>query len=403
MVKGRQATVGALSGLLLILATGAAFAQEQDREQERRTASDRADEETSLEVIVTGSRIARAALEASVPITSVTVDELAEQGDINLGDALNDLPSLRSTFSSGNSTRFIGTAGLNILDLRGLGIARTLVLVNGRRHVTALPGDYLVDVNSIPSELVERVDVVTGGNSAVYGSDAVAGVVNFITKRDFEGLLLKAQGGTSAESDRDSVFASATWGTNFAQERGNVAIALEYGKSNPLYFRERDALTGAFSGRNQFNLAEPVAGEPAAGDGIFDNQFFRNIFNAGISDGGLMTAAATAAQCASGTLPPAVQAARCLPNNQPRIFSFDANGNLVETIPTLDFRPFGSGNVQLAGGNNPGRLSTLRNTGQLAAGIRRYSANLLARYEVNEYFRPFLEAKYVNIETIQEG
>src|SRR3546814_12041049 len=88
------------------------------------------------------------------------------------------LPSLRSTFSQGNSTRFIGTAGLNILDLRGLGTSRTLVLVNGKRHVTASPGDYLVDVTTIPVDLLERVDIVTGGNSAIYGSDAVAGVEN---------------------------------------------------------------------------------------------------------------------------------------------------------------------------------------------------------------------------------
>ncbi|MBU0825096.1 MAG: TonB-dependent receptor plug domain-containing protein, partial [Alphaproteobacteria bacterium] len=131
-------------------------------------------------IVVTGSRISRPTLESSVPLTSVDVNELTDTGDVSLGDALNDLPSLRSTFSQGNSTRFIGTAGLNILDLRGLGTARTLVMVNGKRHITALPGDYLVDVNTIPVDLLERVDIVTGGNSAIYGSDAVAGVVNFI-------------------------------------------------------------------------------------------------------------------------------------------------------------------------------------------------------------------------------
>src|SRR3546814_2626662 len=82
------------------------------------------------------------------PLTSVSVSELTDTGDVSLGDALNDLPSLRSTFSQGNSTRFIGTAGLNILDLRGLGTSRTLVLVNGKRHVTASPGDYHMALRS---------------------------------------------------------------------------------------------------------------------------------------------------------------------------------------------------------------------------------------------------------------
>ena len=134
-------------------------------------------------IVVTGSRIRSPSLTAPVPVTTVSVAELTQTGDVSLGDALNDLPSLRSTFSQGNSTRFIGTAGLSLLDLRGLGTARTLVLVNGKRHITSTPGSYQVDTNTIPVDLLERVDIVTGGNSAVYGSDAVAGVVNFILKR----------------------------------------------------------------------------------------------------------------------------------------------------------------------------------------------------------------------------
>ena len=137
-------------------------------------------------IVITGSRIARPNLDSSVPVTSVSAADLTDTGDVNIGDNLNDLPSLRSTYSQGNSTRFIGTSGLNLLDLRGLGISRTLVLVNGRRHVTALTGEYIVDVNTIPIDLLERTDIVTGGNSAIYGSDAIAGVVNFILRRDFE-------------------------------------------------------------------------------------------------------------------------------------------------------------------------------------------------------------------------
>jgi outer membrane receptor protein involved in Fe transport len=356
------------------------------------------DAASSDQILVTGSRIRRPNLDSTVPITSVGIQELTDTGDVNLGDALNDLPSLRSTFSQGNSTRFIGTAGLNVLDLRGLGTSRTLVLVNSRRHITASPGDYLVDVNTIPTDLIERVDIVTGGNSAIYGSDAVAGVVNFVLKRDFEGIRVRGQAGISSRGDRGSFSGGVTAGQNFAEGRGNVSVALDYAKTEPLYFRQRDDLTGAFSGRCQFNLQEDTVGEPAAGDGNPDQRFFCGVRNTAISNGGTISANATAAQCASATFfTSTVRAQRCLPNGQPRLFVFDPGGNLIQNVPQTDFRPFGSGNF--VGGLG----STLRDTGQLAAGLTRYSANLLARFEVSPAIRPFVEAKYVHIDAIQEG
>ena len=331
-------------------------------------------------ILVTGSRIRRPNLESTVPITSVGIQELTDTGDVSLGDNLNDLPSLRSSFSQSNSTRFIGTAGLNLLDLRGLGTSRTLVLVNNRRHVTASPGDYLVDVNTIPLTLVERVDIVTGGNSAIYGSDAVAGVVNFILRRDFDGLRFRGQAGISDEGDRPQYFAGLTWGHNFAEDRGNVAIALEYTKAGALYFVDRPEVTGAYDGRCQFNLAEPqgaAGGETgiSASDGIPDQLFFCGVRNNGISNGGTI-----------GTL------------GNGQALRFDEQGNLFLDTPDVNFAPFGSGNVQ---GGCCG--STLRDTGQLAAGLQRYTANLLARFEITRAFQPFLEAKYVHIDATQEG
>ena len=341
--------------------------------------AEEAETNTDRSIVVTGSRITRPTLESPVPLTSVSVDELTDTGDVSLGDALNDLPSLRSTFSQGNSTRFIGTAGLNILDLRGLGTARTLVLVNGKRHITASPGDYLVDVNTIPVDLLERVDIVTGGNSAIYGSDAVAGVVNFITKRDFEGINLRAQGGISSRGDRGNLFVSGTWGQNFADGRGNVAVSAEYAESNPLYFSDRDGLTGAYSGRCQFQLTDATTGEPAAGDGIPDNTFLCGIKNASISDGGTL-----------GAIDPASSTAR-------RYLRFGPDGNIFVDTPDQGFSSVGSGNQQ------GGEGSTLRNTGQLAAGLKRYAINLLAHYDVSDAFRPFVEAKYVHVDAVQEG
>jgi outer membrane receptor protein involved in Fe transport len=362
---------------------------------------------TNGSITVTGSRIRRPNLESTVPITSVGIQELTDTGDVSLGDNLNDLPSLRSSFSQSNSTRFIGTAGLNLLDLRGLGTARTLVLVNNRRHITASPGDYLVDVNTIPITLVERVDIVTGGNSAIYGSDAVAGVVNFILRRDFDGLRFRAQAGISDQGDRGQYFAGIVWGRNFSEDRGNIAVALEYTKANALYFTDRPDLTGAYDGRCQFNVDEPqgAAGGEAglsATDGITDTHFYCGVRNAGIYNGGsvapVLPAGTTCTLGQPNTVPEPIRSQRCLGDGQPRLFYFNDAGQLVEDpINGVDFRQYGSGNAQSQHG------STLRDTGQLAAGLQRYAANLLARFEVARAFQPFLEAKYVHIDATQEG
>lgn len=356
-------------------------------------------------ITVTGTRIRRPNVESNVPVTSVSAQELTEQGDVSVGDALNDLPSLRSTFSQANSTRFIGTTGLNLLDLRGLGTSRTLVLVNGRRHVTASVGDFIVDVNTIPTDLIERVDVVTGGSSAVYGSDAIAGVVNFVLRRDFEGVRLRAQGGISAEHDRGIYFTSLTAGENLLDDRLNIAMNLEYVHAEPLFFDDRDSLTGAFSGRCQFEAAEVIGGDgPTGTNGFPDTTFQCGVRNGNISTGGHLGAVGvTAATCQNPAIlaTPAL-AARCrnpgTPNGLPRIVMFDANGNLVDDVPGRDQRIFGGANTI---GNGIG--STLREVGLIAPGLDRYTANFLASFEISPAFRPFLEAKYVYIESLQEG
>ena len=369
-----------------------------------------AQDNSGQNVEVTGTRIRRPNIESNVPIVSVTADEIAD-GDPSVGDALNDLPSLRSTFSQANSVRFIGTTGLNILDLRGLGTSRTLVLVNGRRHITASPGDYLVDINTIPSDLIERIDVITGGSSAVYGSDAVAGVVNFVLRQDFDGIRLRGQGGISQQGDRGIEFVSLTAGRNFADDRGNIAINLEYVNAEALSFGDRPLLTGAFSGRCQFNLTEPSAGEPQAGDGVPDNTFLCGVRNNAISNGSTITANISAANCQNAAFGPlgvnaAIGAARCInPGTslgEPRTFRYSDAGVLLEDVPCADFRPFASGNIiSCPTSQVPG--ATLRNTGQIAPALDRYTANVLLHFDVSEAFRPFFEGKYVHIYSQQEG
>ncbi len=350
-------------------------------------------------IVVTGSRIVRPNLDSASPITSLSAQELTQTGDVSLGDTLNKLPALRATFSGSNSTRNIGTAGVSILDLRGLGTNRTLVVVNGRRHVTTTPGNANVDINTIPVDLIERVDVVTGGNSAVYGSDAVAGAVNFVLKRNYDGLRIRGQSGITPRGDRPSYFGSITGGKNFADDRGNIAASLEYSQNDPLYFTDRRRYS---DGRRQFNLTENVLNEPGSGNGVPDTTFLTNVRNIAISEGGAITSA-----CPTAVAGDAANAARrafnCTGETSNtgaalgRVFVFDNGGNLVPNNVVKDFRPFGSGNA--IGGLG----STQRLTGQLQPGVKRYSANVLAHYDVSDAFRPFVEAKYVRIDAIQEG
>ena len=156
-------------------------------------------------ITVTGSRIRRPNLESTVPITSIGGEQFFQQGETNLGETLNELPQLRSTFAQQNPGLGIGIAGLNLLDLRGLGTAAhpgagQRPPPRRRRHSRTTR--VAVDINTIPNDLIERVDIVTGGNSAIYGSDAIAGVVNFVLRRDFDGIQVRGQAGIAEEGYR---------------------------------------------------------------------------------------------------------------------------------------------------------------------------------------------------------
>src|SRR5688572_13642991 len=144
------------------------------------------------EIVVTGSRIRSANLESTTPVTQVTAADVVTQGVTRIEDLVNQLPQ---AFSSQNVTLSNSATGTATLDLRGLGSPRTLVLIDGRRmpYGGVTPASAPPDINQIPVQMIERVDVLTGGASAVYGSDAVAGVVNFIMKKDFEGVQVTSQ------------------------------------------------------------------------------------------------------------------------------------------------------------------------------------------------------------------
>lgn len=204
------------------------------------------------EIVVTGSRITRTQFSAPNPITSFSAADIQQSGRTNLTDFLERTPALIGSSGSFDNSGIANAdqIGLNLLDLRHLGTARTLVLVNGRRRVASQPNTAAVDINSIPTDLVQRVDVLTGGTSAVYGADGVSGVVNFVLKQDLEGVLARAQFGLSTYGDGDNNFISVAAGHNFADKRGNITLSYEYNKDSRISSLDRSR--NSYANRNYF-------------------------------------------------------------------------------------------------------------------------------------------------------
>lgn len=197
-------------------------------------------EEDIAEVVVTGSRIARPDIEASTPVQIINAEAITGQGAPNIADILQELPSVGTPGLARTNSNFLTSSnGVSTINLRNMGDKRTLVLINGRRIVSGVGGTSTVDVNNIPTDLIENVQVLTGGASAVYGSEAIAGVVNFTLKENFEGVGLRAQSGLTGEGDRKQTLVSLTFGENIG-ERGNVTFNIQYDKDDGLRSRERE-------------------------------------------------------------------------------------------------------------------------------------------------------------------
>ena len=229
------------------------------------------------EVVVTGSRIVNRNANSTSPVAVVNAADIQSVGTIRVEDLLNDLPQVSPSETTGKANEATGTA---TIDLRGLGAERTLVLINGRRLAYGSPTAAAADVNQVPAQLVERVDVLTGGASAVYGADAVAGVVNFILKDNFEGVQIDFQAGAfqSANEDRyvesvlnqfnqpvpgsafdgESYNLNVMMGANMGDGRGNVTGYFTYRKQEEVLQGERISSACAFgqtNGGNDFTCA----------------------------------------------------------------------------------------------------------------------------------------------------
>jgi outer membrane receptor protein involved in Fe transport len=248
----RAFTPSALASGGAILATALTFlpanpATAQDPEAEPRD-----------EITVTGSRIVRQDFTANAPIVTIDEDQFQNTSTIGVETVLNQLPQFVpavTQFTTGDVQQTAtNSVGASRVSLRGLGPNRNLVLIDGRRG-TPIDGTMVVDTNSIPASAVARVEIISGGASAVYGADAVGGVVNFILKDDFEGASIEARYGDTVEGGNETIEVSALLGANVADDRGNVMIGLEYSSRTKVQQWERDWRLDDLRSANTFGTA----------------------------------------------------------------------------------------------------------------------------------------------------
>jgi len=205
--------------------------------QEATTAADSDEAPPSQHIIVTGSRVARDGFQAPTPLVVLTQQDIQNTSPSNnIADFVNQLPQLAGSTKPGNSRLNIsnGSAGINALNLRNLGEGRVLVLVDGRRSVGSTIYGW-VDINTIPQALVDRVEVVTGGASSAYGSDAVTGVVNFVLNKKMEGLRITGDIGLTDKGDGFNYSGSIAGGTTFADGRGHAIFNVEIAHQDGIY------------------------------------------------------------------------------------------------------------------------------------------------------------------------
>ena len=252
---------GTALALILLAGPGTALAQTQEPEA------------TVDEIVVTGSRIRRDPTNSPTPLITVSREEILQSGESNVIDFLADIPALSfSQVPEDTTGANLNDGGLSLLNLRALGTGRTLTLVDGRRHVGSSPGTLSVDVDTIPRLLIESTELITGGQSAVYGADAVSGVVNFILRKDFEGLEID---GSVAEINQDGQLSerlSVLYGVNLFDDRLNVYVHGEYDRNDEVLDTDVDWRRASWG-----FLANDVDPATAREDGVPDFLLVRDL------------------------------------------------------------------------------------------------------------------------------
>ncbi len=359
-------------------------------------------------IIVTGSRIARPDLEAPSPVTTVSAEQFELTGTVTVETLLNELPQLipGNTRVSNNQ----GGESFSTLDLRGLGPQRTLILVDGER-VPASSTTGVVDIGTIPAGLIERVDVVTGGASAVYGSDAIAGVVNFVLKDNFEGLELSSQYGISEFGDAGEFNVQGLLGGNFGDDRGNMTFFASYYTRESVGQGDRDITRNSavvFYDYDTGQVRVANNGEPRGpNEGIF------NFSSSGTNPFGTISSPGNAFGTVtplSVALPGQFAAANtdCNPAT-PGVpvtggnLSFDDNGNLI-SANDANFGTSAAARNNLCvfadRGIGPTARFNFNPLNFLITPYNRWSMAVTGRYDLNDSIRLKVIANYVDSEQV---
>jgi outer membrane receptor protein involved in Fe transport len=266
-----------LKHVLLATALGAVPTALLAQEATPAPAQAQAEDPAQQQIVVTGSRIAHDNYETPTPTVTLSGEDLLESGDSELSETLADLPQMTSTLNDSTVTGNTQNSGLSAIQLRNLGDNRTLILIDGHRTVSNSGIGNRVSLSTIPSDFIDRVEIVTGGTSSIYGSDAVAGVVNIITESRQRGLRVNLRSGITSEGDGEEFTANASWGARFADRRGYFLVSGTYDRDWGISAAQREWATRPVSyrynfttGRNEFETvylnssAAPTSGfQPA--------------------------------------------------------------------------------------------------------------------------------------------
>ncbi|KQW83235.1 TonB-dependent receptor plug domain-containing protein [Brevundimonas sp. Root1279] len=328
-----------LGGVLTALALSATSVAAQDAQPQPQ--ADSVDD-----IVVTGSRIARQNYASTSPMVTVDNEDFQATGSVTIDTLINDLPQfVPSINSTSNNPSNGGQANIN---LRGLGTQRTLVLMNGRRVVPS-NSDGTVDVNIIPTPLIRNVEVISGGASAAYGSDALAGVANFILDDKFEGVQFDAQYGVTDRDDGATESYSVTLGGEVAEGRGNVVLSLGRSTREQIYNAARD-----------FSSISGPSGTSPLGSTVFDSNNLPNLaFVRGYFGDATLTNTGA--------------------------FGFNNDGSVFSYVRTLNFNS--PGGIDYDGFARPGVGDYVYNTGPLnllQLGLDRWNAYAGATYRIND-------------------
>jgi len=389
-VKNRWPKLSALALAISMATMAMPLAAQQAEEEEEQEGP--AAELGNVEV--TGSRIKRPEFTTPAPVTTITAEQISQTSFLTLGDLLSELPQLSNTFTLQNSARFIGTAGGGFLNLRGLGTDRTLVLINGKRHVAGSVGDSSVDINSIPTDLIERIEISTGAQSAVYGADAVAGTVNVILRDDFDGVRARASVGfaDNASDDFHRYSAGITAGSDFIGGRGNAVVSLGWDRQNLL-------TAGEFGGRALG--AGGLVPNPEDGDFIDENG---NQIDDGVPDNLFIDPNRFFILSTGGSLFADLGAGGVIP-----LFVFDPAQPIGDIRPDGSLRPidpnafeFLDGPQNCAGAGCEDFLD-LESFQVLQTGFERFTFDSLMTFDFNDNVQGYAEVRYSNVDARQQG